>query len=181
MASTADERVLRAHFQPLVTEAEALFDRMAQAFETRSYTDLTSQEIDEFDDAQTSLPSLTYAQEFFLGRLKKLAKKTVHGAVNLAKKGVRVISAVGLGAILRQLKTLVVKPLLEKVLKAAIGKLPATLQPYAQTLANKFGLTLGRKAESRRLRHCRMSRPWMPSPQVTLPARPAILQRFKRN
>jgi len=58
--------------------------------------------------------------------------------VDLAKKG---ISAVGkflpINIILNKIKGLV-KPLLEKVLRFAIGKLPKKLQPYAQSLAKKF-------------------------------------------
>ncbi|MBL0133788.1 MAG: hypothetical protein IPP79_07185 [Chitinophagaceae bacterium] len=73
----------------------------------------------------------------FWGVFNKI-KNVVKKGVDLAKKG---INAVGkllpINQILKKIKGLI-KPLLDKVLKFAIGKLPKNLQPHAQTLAHKF-------------------------------------------
>jgi hypothetical protein len=74
---------------------------------------------------------MTPVQEQFLGSVFKKVK-------NVVQKGVKAVSKLlPMNIILNKLKGLV-KPLLDRVLKFAIGKLPANLQPYAQTLAKKF-------------------------------------------
>jgi hypothetical protein len=77
------------------------------------------------------------AQEQFFGRLLKKVGGVVKGAVKLAKRG---IAAVGkllpLGKVFDLLRKLV-RPLLQRVLATAIGKLPAALQPIARKLAGR--------------------------------------------
>ena len=85
------------------------------------------------------------ATEQFLGKLVKKAKGLVKGAVNLAKKGLKAVGKlIPLGKVFAALRKLV-SPLLKRVLKMAIGKLPAALQPAAKTLAAKL---LGKEAEA---------------------------------
>ena len=73
---------------------------------------------------------LSPAFENFLGGLvKKVA--------NVAKKVGAAAATLGLGPILNKLKGLI-KPLLKKVLQAAIKKLPVALQPHAQKLAERL-------------------------------------------
>lgn len=65
-------------------------------------------------------------------------KTVVKKGVDLAKKGISIVGKIlPLNIILDKIKKLV-RPLLDKVLKFAIGKLPKNLQPYAETLAKKF-------------------------------------------
>jgi hypothetical protein len=78
-------------------------------------------------------PDSEYFLENFLGKLKRVAK----GAVNLAKKGISVVGKLGPGLILGKLKQLV-RPLLNRVLKVALNKLPPSLRPVAQQLAKRF-------------------------------------------
>jgi hypothetical protein len=63
-------------------------------------------------------------------------------AVDLAKKGISAAAKAGLGPILDKLKALV-KPLLQRVIQTAIGKLPAQLQPHARKLAERLPLPAG--------------------------------------
>ena len=94
--------------------------------------------------AEAGLHSL--ATEQFLGRLVKKAKGLVKGAVNLAKKGMKAVGKLlPIGKVFDALRKLV-QPLLKKVLKMAIGKLPVAVQPAAKTLAAKLLRQGGRGA-----------------------------------
>ncbi|MBM3784646.1 MAG: hypothetical protein FJW30_09825 [Acidobacteria bacterium] len=80
--------------------------------------------------------------EYFLGKLLKKAGKIVKGVVKTAKKVAgKVIKAAGkivpIGPILAKLKGLI-KPLIRRVLKAALGKVPEPLQAPARKLAGIF-------------------------------------------
>ena len=143
------ERVLREHFAPLERESEAFLDRFAA---TAAETDLRAMSetelnefLDRFEAPHTSLPP---AMDQFLGKLVKKAKKAVAGAVKLAKKGVALAAKyTPIGMILDKLKALV-KPLLERVLKFALDKLPVSLRPIATQLAKQlFGAKLPAEAE----------------------------------
>ncbi len=130
------EKMLEQHFAPLLRESEGMLEVLAQNFSSRDPATLTEA---DFEGLENYLPSasLSPAQEQFFGSLKKLAKKAIRGASGLAKKGIQLATKLGLGPILNKLKALI-KPLLHKVLKLAIGKLPASLQPLAQKLAEKY-------------------------------------------
>ena len=67
--------------------------------------------------------------ENFLGGLLNKAKALAKGAVNLARKGIAAVrKGIPLGRLLDKLKQLI-KPLLRRVLKFAIGRLPTPVQP----------------------------------------------------
>src|SRR5215211_526075 len=132
------ERLLEAHFEPLAREAEMLLDRMAEDAGRHDLTAMSEAEVDTFLNryevaAGQLSPNSEYFLEGFLGKLKSAFK----GAVNLAKKGIRVATTLGLGPILEKLKRLI-RPLLNRVLKFALNKLPPTLRPAAQQLAKRF-------------------------------------------
>ena len=132
------ERLLEAHFEPLAREAEMLLDRMAEDAGRHDLTAMSEAEVDTFLNryevpADQLSPNSEYFLEGFLGKLKSAFK----GAVNLAKKGIRVATTLGLGPILEKLKRLI-RPLLNRVLKFALNKLPPTLRPAAQQLAKRF-------------------------------------------
>jgi hypothetical protein len=132
------ERLLEAHFEPVVREAEMLLEKMAEDARHHDLTAMSEAEIDtllsqyEVPTGQFS-PNSELFLENFLGKLKRVVK----GAVNLVKKGISVAATLGLGPILDKLKRFV-RPLLKRVLKFALNKLPPTLRPAAEQLAKRF-------------------------------------------
>ena len=127
------ERLLNQHFSPLVAQAEAMFEALAREFSQRDPNTLTDDEIETIVDGYQPSTELAPSFEEFWGKLKKLAKK----AVKMAKKGVSAAAKLGLGPILNKLKALI-KPLLQRVIQTAIGKLPSQLQPIARKLAEQL-------------------------------------------
>jgi hypothetical protein len=78
------------------------------------------------------------AQEYFLDKLVKKVKKVAQGVGKLAKKGLAVVGKfLPLGQLFAMLRKLI-RPLLDRVLQKAIGKLPAPLRPLATRLAGKL-------------------------------------------
>ena len=133
------ERLLDQWVEPLRLEAEAMFDRMAEALDGQELITLAEDELegvlDRFEPRDTGLSPV---MEDFLGKLWKKAKKAVSGAVKLVKKGVAAATKLlPIGVLLRPLKKLVA-PLLKRVIRFAINKLPTALQPYASQLAKRF-------------------------------------------
>jgi hypothetical protein len=132
------ERLLLEHFEPLARETERLLDEMAQEMERHDVSAMSEAEADtllnRYEVPRDQLPpNHEYFVENFLGKLKRLAK----GALRLAKKGVGAIAKFALGPIFKKLKGLV-RPLLKRVLKFALNRLPASLRPIAQKLANRL-------------------------------------------
>jgi hypothetical protein len=123
-------RFLEQHFAPLVQEAEALIDTLAEEVKQLNSSSLGESELESFIDRYAPQTHLSPTFENFLGGL---AKK----AVNLAKKGVQAVGKLGLNAILPKLKQLI-NPLLQKVLGMAIAKLPVALRPVAEQLAKRW-------------------------------------------
>lgn len=129
----------REYFAPLIKETEAMIDRVAQQFGGNNFADQSEAELENyFANLEFAHNNYSPVQEQFFDKVLNKVKSVVKAGVNLAKKG---ISAVGkllpIGVVLKKLKGLI-KPLLDKVLKFALGKLPKKLQPYARTLAKKF-------------------------------------------
>jgi hypothetical protein len=141
--ATADsarvERALGQWIEPLRLEAEELLLQMATGLGDSLPQSLTEDEVDErlaHLEPSGSVGGPVF--EDFLKKLWRKAKGAVKGAVRLAKKGVAAVGKVlPIGAILRQLKGLV-RPLLTRVLKLAMNKLPAALRPAAAELAKRF-------------------------------------------
>lgn len=136
------ELALNQWIEPLRIEAETLLGSMAEALDASDAQALSEGELDEllngFEPQETSGGPVF---EDFLKKLWNKAKGAVKGAVNLAKKG---IAAVGkllpIGMILNKIKALV-RPLLQRVLKLALNRLPAALRPAAAQLASRlFGV-----------------------------------------
>lgn len=132
-ASVEGERLLTQHFNQLIREAEATVDALGREFETRPVDTLQEAELEAFAERYVPATSLGPAFEGFLG---KWAKKLAKGVAGFAKKAGQFAAKLGLGPILGKLKGLV-RPLLDKVLRTAIGKLPAGLRPAAQQLADR--------------------------------------------
>ncbi|MBD0395348.1 MAG: hypothetical protein ICV52_16235, partial [Microcoleus sp. C1-bin4] len=127
------------YFAPLLKATDSMIDRVAQQFSGNNLGDRSDTETEQFfAELEYDHAPLSPAQEQLFGGLFDKVKSVVSKGDELAKKG---ISAVGkilpINIILDRLKGLV-RPLLDKVLKFAIGKLPKNLQPHAQSLAKKF-------------------------------------------
>jgi hypothetical protein len=143
------ETLLESWVEPLRREAEAMLVGLAEALEAEDPIGLSEDElealIDRFEPAETGLAP---AFEDFLGKLLRKAKKLTKGAVNLAKKGISAVSKVlPIGIILRKLAVLA-RPLLARVTKFALNKLPVQYREPAQILARKlFGRAAGESFE----------------------------------
>ena len=132
------DRAVMQHFSPLVRECEAMVDAMAQQFGPRESGGLVEGEIDAFVDRYAptghEVQQDPQFEQFFgklLGKIGGVVKKVAGTALQGIKK-------LALGPLLSRLKALV-KPLLQRVLKKAIGHLPAPVQPAALALARKLG------------------------------------------
>ncbi|MEV0386036.1 hypothetical protein [Nonomuraea sp. NPDC050643] len=126
-------QALEQHFSPLASELEAMLDHLAHEFTERAPAGLEDAEVGSLVDAYQPANRLGPSFERFFGGLKRLVKK-VAGA---ARKGIGALAKLGLGPVLAKLKGLI-RPLLQKVLTAAINKLPPALQPIAQKLARRL-------------------------------------------
>jgi hypothetical protein len=129
------ERFLDTHFEPLVRELERSFDSLRQQFETTSLAGLTEGEIDTIFERYNPAVELSPGFENFFGKIGDALKKVAKKGVDLAKKG----AALAAGPLFAQLKALV-KPLINRVLRFAIDKIPAPLRPIARRLARRMDL-----------------------------------------
>jgi len=123
-------RLLEQHFAPLIHEAEAFLDRLAEEASQLSASGLVESELEAFIDRYEPHTSLAPSLENFLGSLKRKAAK-------LVKASTKAVSGLGLKPILGQIKVLL-NPLLKKVLETAINKLPVSLRPVAEQLAKRL-------------------------------------------
>lgn len=130
------EQFLQRWSEPVRREAEAMLDNIAQAAAEQDLAAMDEGAFDaffeRFEPRQTGLEPYF---EDFLGKLASKAKKLVKKAADVAKKGLTLVP--GLSGLISKLKALV-KPLLDRVLKMAIDKLPPTLRPLARQLAQRI-------------------------------------------
>ncbi|MET0634662.1 MAG: hypothetical protein ABWZ25_01470 [Chitinophagaceae bacterium] len=129
----------REYFAPVVRETESMIDRIAEHFSGNNLSDQSGESVEMFfETLEFNHGQYTPAQEQFFGKIFKKVQSVVKKGVDLAKKGVAAVGKLmPINIVLKKLKGLI-KPLLDKVLKFAIGKLPNNLQPHARTLAKKF-------------------------------------------
>lgn len=129
----------RTYLQPLIVKSEQMIDTVSQHFSGNVMLDQTETEIESFfNELEVDTRDFTPAQEQLFGGLINKVKSVVKKGVELAKKGVAAVGKLlPINIVLEKLKGLI-RPLLNKVLKFAIGKLPKNLQPHAQTLAKRF-------------------------------------------
>ena len=150
-ANGADPRLAasaaRMRLAPLADEIERFMQRAAEAFGERDPAVITEAEIDDVIGRVGSEHQVAPGFEHFFGGIVNAVKKAAKGAVNLAKKGIECAGKLGLGPILQKLGALV-RPLLERVLTAAINRLPVAVQPAARQLASKLPILFGKELES---------------------------------
>jgi len=143
--SARAERLLEAWVEPLRRETESMLLGMAEALEAQDPLSLTEDQLDalmdRFEPGETEHGPVF---ERFLKKFLKKARGVVHGAVKAAKKGIAAISKImPIGIILRKLAVLV-RPLLNRVLKFALNKLPIEYREPAMVVARKlFGMATG--------------------------------------
>lgn len=132
-------RQANEYFDPLLSETTGMIDRVSQHFSANNLADHSLAEFESyFDRLEFNHASFSPVQEQFFGKIFNKVKSAVKTGIDLAKKGVAAVGKIlPVNIILNKIKGLV-KPLLEKVLKFAIGKLPQNLRPYAQTLSKKY-------------------------------------------
>jgi hypothetical protein len=136
MGSPSAEQFLQEWISPLQAEAERMIDNVAQALTAADPETMGEAELDEvferFTPRDTGLES--YFEEF-LGGLGKKLKTFARKAIEVAKKGLTLFP--GVGFLLNKLKALV-KPLLDRVLRLALDRLPPALRPVARQLAQRL-------------------------------------------
>jgi hypothetical protein len=137
-----EARVERAIDERLAPVARAYEDRLDELREQLAPLDagsVTEVELEALlDRASPPTTALGPAFEFFLKKLWDKTKKAVKGAVGLVKKGVAAVSKLALGPVLIGLRKLI-RPLLKKVLQAAMDKIPEKYRPLAEKIAAKLG------------------------------------------
>ena len=134
------ERLGRTHLGPLQFEAERYLTSLAEGLAGQDLAALDPQQLDEvLDRYDPQHGPLSPASEQFLGGLLNKAKGLVKGVVNTAKNAAKAVGNTVIGPVLKKLLGLI-KPLLDRVLKMAIGKLPQPLQAPARSLIGKLGL-----------------------------------------
>jgi hypothetical protein len=125
-------RQASGYLNPLIKASEGMIDRISKHISGNTIADMSANEIGSFlNEYQPDPEGLTPVQEQFLGSVFKKVKNAVQAGINLAGKFLPV------NIILDRLKGLM-QPLFERVMRFAIGKLPANLQPFAKTLAKKL-------------------------------------------
>jgi hypothetical protein len=128
---------VRQRLAPLAQELEGFLQRAADELGPREAASVSESELDEVLSRVSPERFATPGFDHFFGSIKKAVKRVAAGAANLAKKGIEAATTLGLGPLLEKLKGLV-RPLLERVLKAAIHRLPVALQPLATKLAGNL-------------------------------------------
>ena len=136
VAGTGAEQFLEQWIEPVRDRAEQMLEQIAEAVNETDIASMREDEIDRFVDrfAPASGDLEEHFQDFLGGLLNK-AKAFVKKAVSLASHGLMKLPFVG--PLLRKLKALV-RPLLDRVLKMALDRLPPALRPVARQLARRL-------------------------------------------
>jgi hypothetical protein len=140
MEAAVEDGVLR-QLQPGIRGYEAAMDAVYRELGAKDAAELEMEEVARAFRQATGNVNSDQFEYFFGGLLKKAGKMVrgvVRGAKKLAGKALGAIKKVlPIGPILEKLKGLV-KPLIKRVLKAALGHVPEKFRPAAQKLANVF-------------------------------------------
>jgi hypothetical protein len=133
------QEYVERYMAPLGSEAENLFERLAERYAQHDIAGMSETEVDRlFETIQPSYGHLSPAFEGFLSGLWNKAKSIAKGAINVVKSGIATIGKfLPLGWIFNRLKPLI-KPLLQRVLQFALDRLPTPLRPIASKLAARL-------------------------------------------
>ena len=132
-------RGLRESFEPLERESIAALEGLTAHVSGTDPSSLSEAEFEALLDGYQPEPAgLSPAFEDFLSKLVKKAKGVVGKVAKVAKKGIELAKKLSpVHLVLGKLKGLV-RPLLERVLRFAVDKLPVAVRPIARQLAKKF-------------------------------------------
>jgi hypothetical protein len=149
-ATETAEQFLGQWLEPVRRHAEATLDNIAEAVSEHDVASMSEAEFDTFFERfEPHDTELEPYFENFLGKLVKKAKTLAKKAISVAQKGLTLVP--GIGGLISKLKALV-RPLLDRVLKTAIDKLPPTLRPMARQLAQRvLGAAAGEVEEAEAL------------------------------
>jgi hypothetical protein len=140
------EQFLQEWSEPVRQAAETMLENIAQAASEYDLGSMNESEVDRFfEQFEPRTTGLEPHFENFLGGLWDKAKSFAKKALDVAKKGLTMIP--GIGLLIGKLKALV-RPILNRVLRTAIDKLPATLQPLARQLAQRVLGVPAKEAEA---------------------------------
>ncbi|MFC4066649.1 hypothetical protein [Actinoplanes subglobosus] len=136
------EQTVARYLRPLADDAERLLTELADAAGSVERAGLSAP---SEADLETALDRVRVPErladpvfEDFLGSLLKKAKSIAKGAVRLGAKGLSAVANVlPAGIILRRLAALV-RPMLNRVLKLALDRLPPELRQPARMLARRL-------------------------------------------
>lgn len=143
LPAEADSRAsLEDWIEPVAAEAERALDGFAERLAGSDLYSMPAQEFEQLlEAAGNQAPYGLSGYEDFLGGLLRAGKKLVGGAVSLVKKGIAAVGKVlPVNLLLGKLKGLV-RPLLQRVISAAMNRLPASVRPLARKLAAKLGVS----------------------------------------
>jgi hypothetical protein len=139
------EQFLQEWSEPGRQAAETMLENIAQAVSEHDLASMSESEVDQFFERfEPKGTGLEPYFENFLGGLWNKVKNVAKGALSIAQKGLMLIP--GLSGLISKLKALV-RPLLDRVLRTAIDKLPPTLRPLARQLAQRVLGTSGQEME----------------------------------
>lgn len=143
----AAEQLLGEWLDPLRRETEALFARVADAASQEQLEPMGEGEVNTFLERFAPQPGAVAPEfeELFQQFWNKIGK-VVRAGINVAKKGIAAVGRVlPIGAILKRLVGLV-RPLLDRVIRSALNRLPPALRPAATLLGRRLGIL--REAEA---------------------------------
>lgn len=136
--STAESKLaLEQWIEPLAVAAEQTADRLAERLAGADPLTMGSRQLAEVlesvEPEQLGIEGFDNFLGGWLSKMKKAVGSVAHTVANVAGKLLPV------GLLLDKLKALV-RPLLDRVLRAALNMLPASVRPIATTLAAKLGI-----------------------------------------
>ncbi|WP_028526698.1 hypothetical protein [Runella limosa] len=119
-----------SYYLPHIAQVEEIFDRMSNELQQGDYLNRSNTELEQFLDRFTwegeTDPASPPIQQFF-GKV-----------VNFAKKAIKKVGSLMPTTILFNKLKKLVRPLIKRVIKTAINKLPAAVRPIANKLADKL-------------------------------------------
>ncbi|NGO45744.1 hypothetical protein [Streptomyces ureilyticus] len=146
-AGEGSQAGLQSWAESLAEQSDRLLDGITARLEHENLTAMPARDLDALLEslapALEPVGSREVVFEQFLGGLLKKAGSLVKGVVKIAKKGISAVSKIlPIGILLKKLGGLV-RPLLARVIKSAMNRLPAAVRPIAEQIAKKLGVAGG--------------------------------------
>lgn len=138
------EELLQNFLQPLTVASENFAEQLSREFAQHDAETLTDEQIDEIFSRHAAQHELgNPAQEYFFKRLRKRFKRVVNRVRKVVRKVKSVVKKFSpVHMILKRLGKMV-RPLLGKLIRRVINRLPGVLQAPARRLAQRFGIPAG--------------------------------------